>query len=202
MRVALFVAISILASSTFAPSFAPAQERAPGDAGEAKKKPAEAAPGAPAGPDSTTETFGDWSIVCSAGGRRCRGAHLRGRHVHHSARSDFAVRADRGRAPVKGQASAHRCACPGEYHHDRARQDRRRFGKFELGLSFKSCVPAGCLAESELSKEQLQAFRASAKSAGQLTLVDASGKSATLQMSLRGLDQALDAYFKAQERQP
>ena len=49
-------------------------------------------------------------------------------------------------------------------------------------------MPAGCLAAAELSKEQLPAFRASVKAAAQLTLVDASGKSATLQISLRGLD--------------
>ncbi|HKN28049.1 MAG TPA: hypothetical protein VJY34_09265 [Roseiarcus sp.] len=53
----------------------------------------------------------------------------------------------------------------------------------------------------ELSKEQLPALRASVKAAAQLTLVDASGKSATLQISLRGLDQALDAYFKSRDKQ-
>lgn len=57
MRVGLVVAVLMLAS------IAAAQERAAGDAGEAKKKPVEAATSA--GPDSTTETFGDWSIVCS-----------------------------------------------------------------------------------------------------------------------------------------
>jgi len=74
-------------------------------------------------------------------------------------------------------------------------------GKFELDLPFRSCVPAGCLAAAELSKEQLPALRASVKAAAQLTLVDASGKSATLQISLRGLDQALDAYFKSRDKQ-
>lgn len=61
-------------------------------------------------------------------------------------------------------------------------------------------MPAGCLAELELSKDQLQAFRAPAKAVGQLSLVDASGKPATLQISLRGLGQAIDTYFKAQEK--
>jgi hypothetical protein len=46
-----------------------------------------------------------------------------------------------------------------------------------------------------VSKEQLQTL---AKTQGQLTLVDASGKSASVQFSLRGFDQALEAYFKRQ----
>ena len=72
-------------------------------------------------------------------------------------------------------------------------------GKSEINLPFKSCVPAACVAEAELTKDQLQGFRGQTK-AGQITLIDASGKSAALQFSLHGLDQALDAFFKQQEK--
>ena len=73
-------------------------------------------------------------------------------------------------------------------------------GKSVIDLPFKSCVPSACVAEAELSKEEVQAFRAPAKAAGQLTVVDASGKSATLQLSLRGLNEALEVYFKQQDK--
>ena len=81
-----------------------------------------------------------------------------------------------------------------------ASRSRAIQGKAEIDLPFKSCVPAGCVAEAELTRDQLQGFRAQSTTTGQITLVDSTGKSAALQFSLRGLDQALDAFFKQQEK--
>jgi invasion protein IalB len=73
-------------------------------------------------------------------------------------------------------------------------------GKLDVSLNYRSCLPGGCLAEAELSKEQIQSFSRPGKTPGQLSPVDSAGKTASLQFSLRGLDQALDAYLKRQEK--
>lgn len=195
MRAARVAVVSVALLSCLA---AASPLRAIESPADAKQKPAEA-PKAPAGPDSTTENFGDWSLVCaapaSAPDRSCEvntTLTIRGQSSPF-ARVAFA-RTARDKptrlialVPVNvSTASAVRIATDS--------------GKADISLPFKSCVPAGCLAESELSKDQLQGFRAPAKAAGQMTLVDAAGKSATLAISLRGLDQALDAFFKQQEK--
>lgn len=184
-------------------SIAGAQERAPSDVGKSKKKPAEAAAplAPPAGPDSTTETFGDWSIVCATpnGGAGARACEVNTAIVLRGQTAPFArlalVRPDKEKparlialVPVNVSVELPVKIGVGQ-------------GKIEIDLPFKSCVPAGCVAESEISKDQIHALRASpGKAAGQLSLVDASGKAAALQFSLRGLDMAIDAYFKMQEK--
>ncbi len=189
----------VVAVLTFA-SFAGAQERPPGEAGEQKKKPAEAPVAAVAAPDRTTETFGDWSIVCAApsGGAGERACEVDTAVVLRGQTAPFAriavVR------PAKDKPARVIALVPVNVSTASPIKIDSDSGKFELSLPLKSCVPAGCLAEAELSKDQLQAFRAPAKAAGQLTLVDASGKSASLQVSLRGMDQALETYFKQQEK--
>jgi invasion protein IalB len=177
------------------------------DQAETKKKsaetPAQSAPApllAPAaGPDSTSETFGDWSIVCSrqagATDRVCEvntAVLLRGQAapfarvaVVRSAKDKPArmmalvpVNVSVG-SPVKIGGDA---------------------GKLDVSLPFRSCVPAACVAEVELTKEQAQLLSAPAKAPAQIAVMDAAGRTATLQFSLRGLDQALDAYFKRQDK--
>lgn len=62
MRIVAIVATLIVAS------VASAQERPTVEQGEPKKKQPEAVASPVAAPDRTTETFGDWSIVCAASG--------------------------------------------------------------------------------------------------------------------------------------
>ncbi|SFK70900.1 invasion associated locus B family protein [Methylocapsa palsarum] len=172
--------------------------RAVESSSDAKQKPAEA-PKAPAGPDSTTENFADWSLVCaaptSAADRSCEvntTLTIRGQSSPF-ARIAFARLA-------KDKPMRLIALVPVNVSTALAVKIAADSGKADISLPFKSCVPAGCLAEAELSKDQLQGFRGQAKAAGQMTLVDAAGKSATLTISLRGLDQALDAFFRQQEK--
>jgi invasion protein IalB len=188
MRIVAVMAALVVAS------VASAQERPAAEPGETKKKQPEALAAPTAAPDRTTETFGDWSIVCAAaGGASERSCEVDTSIVLRGQSAPFAriavVRPAKDKpiqlitlvpvnvataSPVKISADA---------------------GKSELTLPFRSCVPGGCVAGTEVSKEQLQTL---AKTQGQLTLVDASGKSASVQFSLRGFDQALEAYFKRQ----
>jgi invasion protein IalB len=166
--------------------------------GDAKQKSAEAQK-APAGPDSTTENFGDWSLVCAAPASPAdRSCEVNTTLTIRGQSSPFArvafVR------PARDKPTRLIALVPVNVSTASVVKIAADSGKADISLPFKSCVPAGCLAESELSKDQLQAFRSQAKAAGQMTLVDAAGKSTMLAISLRGLDQALDAFFKQQEK--
>jgi invasion protein IalB len=177
-------------------SVACAQERPAAEQGEPKKKQPEAPAAPAAGPDRTTETFGDWSVVCGASG----GAGERSCEVDTSivlrGQSEPFARIALVR-PAKDKPVQLIALVPVNVATASPVKISADAGKSELTLPFRSCVPGGCVAQTDVAKEQLQAL---GKTQGQLTLVDASGKSASVQFSLRGLDQALGAYFKRQEK--
>lgn len=190
MRVVAVVAGLVLAS------VASAQERPVAEQGEAKKKQPEATAEQGAAPDRTTETFGDWSIVCAAtGGARERSCELNTSIVLRGQSAPFAQIAVVH--PTKDKPVQLIALVPVNIATTSQVKISADAGKNELSLPFRSCVPAGCVAQTEVTREQLQAL---GKTQGQLTLVDASGKSAVVQFSLRGFDQALEAYFKRQEK--
>ena len=175
------------------PADVPAQDAA-------KKKPADASaatPPASSGPDTTTETFGDWSIICAARAAD-RSCEVSSAIVLRNQTAPFAriavLRAAKDKPPrllalvpvnVTTQAPV------GISIHS---------GKAEISLPLRTCTPGGCLADAELGKDVIQALKTPAKSPGQLTIVDATGKTASVSFSLRGLDDALEAYFKQQEK--
>jgi invasion protein IalB len=194
---ALAVASAAAAQDAASAKKKPADSATTQDASDAKKKPADssapAQPGAPqSGPDTTTETFGDWSLVCSARpgtDRSCevstaimlpnqaapfaRIAILRGvkdkpDHVLALVPVNVSVQ-----APVKITADT-----------------------TEISLTLRSCVPGGCLADAELGKDLLQTLKTPVKGQGQITVINAGGKPAPVAFSMRGLDAALEAYFK------
>lgn len=179
-------------------SVAIAQEH-PAAGAEPKLKPTMAPKAALAAPDRTTETFGDWSIVCAtpgAGQRDCEvdtAVILRGQTAPFSRIAITRAGKDKP-ARIVALVPVNVSIPPGV----KVEGDS---DKPAISLPFRTCVPSGCFAEAELSKEQVQAFRAPTTAAGRLTVVDASGKSATLQLSLRGLNEALEVYFKQQDKQ-
>lgn len=192
MRFALTIAAFVAAFTATALGRAAEQ-------GDAAKKSADAAKGASGGPDSTTETFGDWSIVCSAqGGSAERACEVDTSVLLRGQSAPFAriavVR------PSKDKPAQIVALVPVNVSLGSPIRITGESGKLDLDLSFRSCVPGGCLADVELSKDQSQVLAGPAKASGQLILVDASGKTATLPISLRGLDQALGAYFRQQDK--
>jgi invasion protein IalB len=66
-----------------------------------------------------------------------------------------------------------------------------------VALGFRSCLNSACLADSELSAEQVQSFR-SATQPGRLTIRSAAGEELSLQVPFNGLDKALDALLARQ----
>ena len=67
--------------------------------------------------------------------------------------------------------------------------------KPHLAMPLKTCIPAACLAQIELTNEQLQTFR-NRSEPGQIIFTDPGGKPVTIAFSFKGLDQALDSLAK------
>jgi invasion protein IalB len=192
MRIAALVAALVLASAASAQQ-TPAQQGEPkkNEQSEAKKKPPEALAAPAVAPDRTTETFGDWSIVCAAE-RSCEvdtSIVLRGQSAPF-ARIAIA-------RPAKNKPTQLVVLVPVNVTTTSPVKISADAGKDELDLPFRSCAPGGCVAQTDVTKEQLRAL---GTTQGRLALVEASGKSASVEFSLRGLDQALEAYFRRQEK--
>jgi invasion protein IalB len=189
MRIVAVVAALVVVSA------ASAQERPAAQQGEPKKKQPDAAAAQVAAPDRTMETFGDWSIVCGASGGGERSCEVDTSIVLRGQSAPFAqitiVR------PAKDKPAQLIALVPVNIATTAPVKISADAGTSELSLPFRSCMPGGCVAQTEVTKEKLQTL---GKTQGQLTLVDASGKSASVQFSLRGLDQALEAYFRRQEK--
>jgi invasion protein IalB len=189
MRVVAVVAALVVAS------VASAQERPAADQSEPKKKQPETAAAPVAAPDRTTETFGDWSIVCSAGGGGERSCEVNTSIVLRGQSAPFAQIAVI--RPAKDKPIQLIALVPVNITTASPVKITGDAGKNELILPFRSCVSGGCVAGTEVSKEQLQTL---GKTQGQLALVDASGKPVSVQFSLHGFDLALEANFRRQEK--
>lgn len=164
---------------------------------ESKQKPAEAQKGGV--PDRTSESFGDWAVVCATpqngkGERVCEvDATLTQRNQSTPmAQITFTRQAKDKPVRLIALVPVNVAIKPGV-------KIEAEPSKTTFDLPFTSCVPAACIAELELTKEQLQTLRAQTQG-GQITVADSQGKLAALQFSFHGLDQALDAFFKKQEK--
>ncbi|SFK11917.1 invasion associated locus B family protein [Methylocapsa palsarum] len=159
----------------------------------AKQTPAAAPKGAP---DKTTDAFGDWSVVCitqAAGEKVCEvdaALTIRGQ-TSPVAQISF-VRAARDQPMRLVALVPVNVAIKGGVRIQTA--DKTLFT-----LPFTTCVQAACIAEIELTKEQVAHFHGQSQP-GQIILDDPSGKPAALQVSFKGLDQALDSFLKRQEK--
>lgn len=186
--------ISAIAAAALAPSAGAAQPR------PTEQKPAEAPK---ATPDTTSETFGDWTLVCGApppasggapGKRLCEVNATLTIHGQPgpAAKIAFARHADNQSTHVIALVPVN------VSFHKGVRLDIDP-GKSGLDLNYTACVPAACLAEAELNKDQLQTFRSPLQT-GQISFEDATGQPQTLQFSYSGLDRALDAFFKRPDK--
>ncbi len=146
-------------------------------------------------PDSTTETFGDWTIVCTApragaSERVCEVGitiSLRGQTAP-VARIAFGRQAKDKPMRIVVLVPPNVTIAPGVTIVPEP-------GKPGVALAYKTCLAGGCVADAELGKDYPQTFRNHAKP-GQIAFNDASGKPVNLELSFKGLDQALDALVK------
>jgi invasion protein IalB len=146
-------------------------------------------------PDSTTETFGDWTVVCTApragaSERSCEVGitiSLRGQTAP-VARIAFGRQAKDKPMRIVALVPPNVTIAPGVTIVPET-------GKPGVALVYKTCLAGGCVADAELGKDYPQTFRNHAKP-GQIAFNDASGKPVSLELSFKGLDQALDALVK------
>lgn len=200
------VILAVLALAIASPAFAqnsasakkkPADALTAPDASDAKKKPAELPPPAPlgpssVGPDTTTETFGDWSLVCASRPGADRSCEVSAAIILPNQTAPFArVAILKG---VKDKPNHILALVP--VNVTVQAPVRITVDTTEIILPLRSCVPGGCLADVELSKDLLQTLKTPAKGQGQIIVTNAAGKAATVAFSMRGLDAALDAYLK------
>jgi invasion protein IalB len=150
---------------------------------------------APAAPESdvpqqTTATFGEWTLRCDhprAAPKMCEVVQTlnnQGRPV-----AQIAI----GRV-ARGQPMHLTILVPPSVTLDQVPQFTAAPDK-PTELTWRRCLPAGCLAETALSDDLLKRMRARAEPS-QINFADGAGHAAGLPFSPRGLSQALDALVK------
>ncbi len=63
-------------------------------------------------------------------------------------------------------------------------------------LTWRRCLPGGCIADAVLKEDTLRVWRAVAADTGRLFFTDAAGRNVAVQFSLRGFGQAMEALSK------
>jgi invasion protein IalB len=63
-------------------------------------------------------------------------------------------------------------------------------------LTWRRCVPGGCIADAMLKDDTLRAWHAVSADTGRLFFTKASGQNVAIEFSFRGFGQAMDAFAK------
>jgi invasion protein IalB len=157
--------------------------------------PAPAPPAAPANePQRTTATFGDWTLRC-----------VRAEHAPVQFEVDQ-VLANEGRPVAKTAFGRPRAGEPMLLsiivppNISLASQPRLAGADSENGfapifLTWRRCVPQGCVADAALTDDQLRRLRSRSENA-RILFEDSAGHEASLPFGPHGLAQALDALAK------
>lgn len=193
MRVVLkFFVASVLGMA--ASGAAGAQPAKPADQ---KPAPVPAATPASAEPQATTASFGDWVLRCQHLGADKDSTRL--------CEVDQIIQVQGQNAPVaqvgivrpqKSEPLRATVVLPINVTFPSA--PKISFdGKQPIELSWRRCVPVGCVADVALSDETLRLLRA-AQGAGKIESRDGAGRDFSLAISSRGLSQALDALAREQ----
>lgn len=63
-------------------------------------------------------------------------------------------------------------------------------------LTWRRCVPGGCVADAVMKEDTLRAWHSVAADTGRLLFVNATGQNVAVEFSFRGFGQAMDAFAK------
>ncbi len=167
-------------------------------AAQPARTPAPSASAAPAEPQRTTATFGDWTLRCQrpeTGPQSCEVGQTLFDKTQPVAQTAIG-RPSRNEplrltvlVPVNVSLSSGVRMLGGE----------SEAGGPLLELAWRRCVPAGCLADAPVTDEALRRIRARTENA-RLVFQDSAGREAVLPFSPRGLPQAMDALAKDDQR--
>ncbi len=144
-------------------------------------------------PEATTATYGTWTLRCAqrAQGRVCD--------------VEQAV-VPQGRQNPIAQIGFNRLSPKDEFHltvvlptnitfqiSPRVTSSDKDPG---VQLTWRRCVPGGCIADATLTSETLRAWRAIAADTGKLLFTNANMQNIAIEFSFRGFAQAIDAFVK------
>ncbi|TXJ10101.1 MAG: invasion protein [Afipia sp.] len=145
----------------------------------------------PSSPERTAASFGDWILRCEAQGRRiCEVAQVMSAQGQNSPIAQVAI----GR-PVPMDSNRLTVVLPANVTIPAKPQIAIAKGGTPIDLVWQSCVPGGCLASATVSDEAVQLFGVQGEP-GRIVFKDAAGRDVALQLSFRGLAQALAALAK------
>ena len=144
------------------------------------------------GPDSTTASYGDWTLQCRRGpeGTPAPSCELLQTLLADGQRPLVRLAIGRlsTREPLKLAAML-------PTHLSFAEPPRVSIGETPAGaltLAWRRCLPAGCFADADLPDKLIKQWRTTEQS-GRLAFQDGAGRPVSLPVSFRGLGEALDA---------
>jgi invasion protein IalB len=178
----------------------PAAKQAPAPAGATPNAPADAARPAPVGaePETTTASYGDWLLRCqrvtvtAASQRVCGIVQTVQAQGQQNPILQISIAPPAAKEPMKLTVLAPvNISFPSVARMGVDDKDAQ-----PAELTWHRCVPAGCVAESELKDELVKRWRAQT-GGGVVQIVDAAGRDVGIPFSFRGFAQALDALLKS-----
>ena len=156
------------------------------------------APAVSPDPQQTTATFGDWVLRCSKVGpeanqqRVCEVVQTLQREGQQGIIAQIAIGRISPKDPLKVTVLLPvNISIPGAVKMD---VDEKDTGPVDLG--WRRCFPQGCIADADAKDDTLRKWRGQ-PGTGRLIFRDATNRDITVQMSFKGLAQALDALAKS-----
>ncbi len=160
--------------------------------GPAAAKPeAPAAPAAPAEPQRTTATFADWTLRCV----RPEGAVSACEITQTIFDKNNPVAQTAIGRPGKAEALRLTILVPANIQLAAGPKFQPGEGEPGIDLTWRRCLPAGCLADTALTDDQLKKLRARVDN-GRIVFQDGTGRDTVIPFAPKGLGPALDALAK------
>jgi invasion protein IalB len=181
MKFIRFLVPAIFATAATAPAARAAEPAAP--------------PPVSAEPQTTTSTYGDWTVRCTrtdaAPGRLCEVADSVQGQQGPIAQIVISRIIPKDPPHIIVQLPLN-VSFPSSVKVSIDEKDAQ-----SLDLSWRKCLPAGCFADAELKDDMLKKLRAQTAN-GKIQFKDGNGRELALPISFRGFSQAMDGLGKAQ----
>lgn len=178
-------------------SSAAAQSSAPKSGGQPAAPSAASVQPVATEPTSTTASFGDWTLRCqrvSDGAKEiriCEVAQILQSQGQQAPIAQVALGRPAAGEPLRVTAVMPvSVSFPSVVQITLGEKDAK-----PLDLGWRRCVPAGCFADAAPGDDMVKQWR-KASEAGRIVFKDAAGRELALPLSVRGLDQAVEALAK------
>lgn len=158
----------------------------------------DAPPPVSAEPQNTMATYGDWVLRCTrtgdsaAGQRVCEIVQSFSIQGQQGLYAQVAI----GRVGPKDPMKMTLLMLPNISFPSSVKVSAGDSDTQPLELIWRRCIPGGCIADAELKDDQVKRWR-TATGNGHLQFKDANGRDVSVNVSFRGLEQALDGLAKS-----